>query len=65
MIKNLANEVCQAENLCSIWKLFRNFKKIDEPAAEPGSPLNCPDGQYTFNDRGKLSEFARHMHTAH
>ena len=48
-----------------MWKLFNKHKRNEEQAAEPVSPLICPNGQYTMNDEEKLAEFARHMHSVH
>ena len=64
-IEKLAEEVCQAKNLSEMWKLFNKHKQSEEQTEEAVSPLICPDGQYTSNDRQKLNEFARHMHSVH
>ena len=65
ILEKLAEDVCQAETLSTMWKLFNKYKRNEEQTPEPDSPLVCPDGQYTLNDKEKLDEFSRHMHTVH
>ena len=65
MVEKLAEDVCKAENLGTMWKLFNKHKRNEAYGIEPVSPLICPDRQYTINDEEKLTEFARHMHSVH
>lgn len=64
-IESLAEEVCQAKSLSTMWKLLNKHKQNEKLVEEVVSPLICPDGQYTLNDRQKLDEFARHMNSVH
>ena len=55
IIEKLAEDVCQAENLSTMWKLFSKYKRNEEQAVEPECPLICPDGQFTTSDEQKAS----------
>ena len=65
IIEKLAEDVCQAENLSTMWKLFSKYKRNEEQAVEPECPLIFPDGQFTTSDEQKIAEFAKHMRMVH
>ena len=64
-LEKLASDICQTESLGKMWKLYNNYTNKEDHIEEPETPLKCPGGSFTTNNKEKCDEFARYLSTVH
>ena len=63
--EKLATEICEAGDSGEMWRKYNNFKRKNEDAVNPVSPLQRADGSWTESDQEKCDEFGQHLQMVH